>query len=240
MKILVIGSGGREHALCWKLAQSSRVTKLFCAPGNAGIAHVRTKNGVAVELSTIKAEDVEGLLRLARRERFDLVVVGPEAALCAGLVDKMELEHMACFGPQMRGAELEASKIFAKSLLRKHGIPTADFNVFTDSERALQYVQEHGGAMVIKADGLCAGKGVIMAADSTEAEQAVRRTMIDGEFGEAGRKISFDAFTGRSGIAPDKEPLGSVRMAPSLRRPWLRCVRTEHPRRGATERDDKR
>jgi len=192
MKILVIGSGGREHALCWKLAQSSRVTKLFCAPGNAGIAHVRTKNGVAVELSTIKAEDVEGLLRLARRERFDLVVVGPEAALCAGLVDKMELEHMACFGPQMRGAELEASKIFAKSLLRKHGIPTADFNVFTDSERALQYVQEHGGAMVIKADGLCAGKGVFMAADSTEAEQAVRRTMIDGEFGEAGRKIIIE------------------------------------------------
>ncbi|HYG76886.1 MAG TPA: phosphoribosylamine--glycine ligase [Planctomycetota bacterium] len=189
MKILVIGSGGREHALCWKLAQSPRVTKIFCAPGNAGIAHVRTKNGTAVELANVKADDTEGILRLARRERFDLTVVGPEVPLCAGLVDKLELEHMPCFGPQMRGAELEASKIFTKSLLRKHGIPTADFNVFTDAERAIQYVQEHGGQMVIKADGLCAGKGVIMAQNAAEAEAAVRRAMIDGEFGEAGQKI---------------------------------------------------
>ncbi len=192
MKILVIGSGGREHALCWKLAQSKRVTKLYCAPGNAGIAHVRCQNGSAVELANVKADDLEGILRLARRERPDLVVVGPEVALCAGLVDKLELEHMACFGPQLRGAELEGSKIFTKSLLRKHGIPTADFSTFADPEKAVQYIHEHGGPLVIKADGLAAGKGVIMAQDSVEAEAAVKRAMIDGEFGEAGRKILIE------------------------------------------------
>jgi len=192
MKILVIGSSGREHALCWKLAQSPRVTKLYCAPGNAGIAHVKCQNGSAVELASIKADDTEGILRLARRERPDLVVVGPEGPLCAGLVDKLELEHMPCFGPGIRGAELEGSKIFTKSLLRKHGIPTADFSSFTDPEKAVQYIHEHGGPLVIKADGLAAGKGVIMAQDSAEAELAVKRAMVDGEFGEAGRKILIE------------------------------------------------
>jgi phosphoribosylamine--glycine ligase len=195
MKIMVIGSGGREHALCWKLAQSPRVKKLYCAPGNAGIAMVRCQNGSGdpVELANVKADDIEGILRFARRERPDLIVVGPEAALCAGIVDKVDLElNIPVFGPNKRGAELEASKIFTKSLLRKNGIPTAEFNVFTDSERALTYVQEHGGPLVIKADGLASGKGVIMAANPEEAVAAVKRCMIDGEFGEAGRKVLIE------------------------------------------------
>jgi phosphoribosylamine--glycine ligase len=193
MKILVIGSGGREHALCWKLAQSPRVSKLYCAPGNAGIAAVQCRNGAPVELAEVKADDIEGILRFARRERPDLIVVGPEAPLCAGIVDKVDLElNIPCFGPNKRGAELEGSKIFSKSLLRKHGIPTADFNTFTDPERALQYVSEHGGPLVVKADGLAAGKGVIMAANPEEAADAIKRSMIDGEFGEAGRKIVIE------------------------------------------------
>jgi phosphoribosylamine--glycine ligase len=190
MKILVIGSGGREHALCWKLAQSKRVTKLYCTPGNAGIALVRCQNGSPVEMADFKADDIESILRYARRERPDLIVVGPEGPLCAGITDKVDIElNIPCFGPRKRGAELEASKIFTKSLLRKHGIPTADFQVFSEAEVALQYVREHGGPLVIKADGLAGGKGVIMAKDTAEAEQAIQRAMIDGEFGEAGRKI---------------------------------------------------
>jgi phosphoribosylamine--glycine ligase len=193
MKILVLGSGGREHALCWKLAQSKRVTRLMCSPGNAGIAMIGCHNGNQVELFDAKAEDIEGVLRLARRERPDLIVVGPEGPLCNGIVDKIDLElNIPCFGPGQRGAELEGSKIFTKSLLRKHGIPTADFTVFTDSEKALQYVKDHGGPLVIKADGLCSGKGVIMAKDSTEATAAVTRMMVDGDFGEAGQKILIE------------------------------------------------
>ena len=193
MKILVLGSGGREHALCWKLAQSKRVTKLYCAPGNAGISLVRCQNDTPVELVNLKAEDIEGILRYARRERPDLVIVGPEGPLCNGIVDKINHElNIPCFGPEKRGAELEASKIFTKGLLRKHGIPTADYNVFSDSEKALQYVSEHGGPLVIKADGLAGGKGVVMAADAQEATQAITRMMIDGEFGEAGRKVLIE------------------------------------------------
>jgi phosphoribosylamine--glycine ligase len=144
-------------------------------------------------LAAIKADDIEGILRLARRERPDLIVVGPEGPLCAGIVDKIDQElNIPCFGPNKRGAELEASKIFTKSLLRKHGIPTADFQTFTDPERALAYVQEHGGPLVIKADGLASGKGVIMAARPDDAAAAVRRCMIDGEFGEAGRRILIE------------------------------------------------
>ncbi|HEY3321605.1 MAG TPA: phosphoribosylamine--glycine ligase [Planctomycetota bacterium] len=193
MKILVIGSGGREHALCWKLAQSSRVTKLYCAPGNAGIALVRCKNDTPVELVDLKSENMEGILRFARRERPDLVVIGPEGPLCAGLVEKLDMDlNIKAFGPEKRGAELESSKIFTKSLLRKHGIPTADFSAFTDAEKAITYIHEHGCPLVIKADGLAAGKGVLMAETIEEAEVAVRRCMIDGEFGEAGRKIVIE------------------------------------------------
>ena len=193
MKILVIGSGGREHALCWKLAQSSRVTKLYCVPGNAGIATVRCQNGASVELVDIKSDDINGLVRLVGREHPDLVVVGPEAPLCAGIVDRIESElNIPCFGPGKRGAELEASKIFTKSLMRKHGIPTADFNIFSDAEKAIAFVQMHGGPLVIKADGLAAGKGVIMANNTEEAMLAIKRMMLDGEFGAAGHKILIE------------------------------------------------
>lgn len=190
MKILVLGSGGREHTLCWKLAQSPRVKKLCCAPGNAGIAGLRCLNGAPVELAEVKADNIEGVLRFARRARPDLIVVGPEAPLCAGIVDKVDLElNIPCFGPQKRGAELEGSKIFAKALLRKHGIPSADFNVFSDAEKAFAYVREHGAPLVVKADGLAAGKGVIVAQTTAEAEDAVKRALLDGEFGAAGRRV---------------------------------------------------
>ena len=193
MKVLVIGSGGREHALCWKLAQSLRVTKLFCFPGNAGIALTRCKNGTPVETAPIKSDDIEGLLRFARREKPDLIVVGPEAPLVAGFVDKVARDlSIPCFGPEQRGAELEGSKIFAKNLLRKHGIPTADYVAFSDAERALEYVKEHEAPLVVKADGLAAGKGVILCANPEEAQSAVTRAMIDGEFGEAGRNILIE------------------------------------------------
>ncbi|HYF52327.1 MAG TPA: phosphoribosylamine--glycine ligase, partial [Planctomycetota bacterium] len=193
MKILVLGSGGREHAICWKLAQSPRVTRLMCAPGNAGIALMTCHNGSVIETFDTKADDIEGVLRLARRERPDLVVVGPEGPLVNGIVDKIDLElNIPCFGPRQRGAELEGSKIFTKSLLRKHGIPTGDFTVFTDAEKALQYTKDHGGSMVVKADGICAGKGVIMAKDSAEASAAVEAMMVRGEFGEAGRRILIE------------------------------------------------
>jgi phosphoribosylamine--glycine ligase len=166
------------------------VTKLYCAPGNAGIASVRCRNGAPVELADVKADNIEGILRLARRERPDLIVVGPEAPLCAGIVDKVDLElSIPCFGPPLRGAELEGSKIFTKSLLRKHGIPSADFQVFTDAEKAQAYCREHAGPLVVKADGLAAGKGVTVASSGAEAAAAVRAAMVEGAFGEAGRRV---------------------------------------------------
>ena len=193
MKVLVIGSGGREHALCWKLAQSARVTKLLCAPGNAGIALGRCMNGSAVETVPIKADDIEKLLRWARLEKPDLIVVGPETPLVAGIVDKVTRElGIPCFGPEYRGAELEGSKILTKNLLRKHGIPTADYVVFSEPERAIEYVKEHDSPLVIKADGLAAGKGVLMCANAAESEAAITRAMIDGEFGEAGKNILIE------------------------------------------------
>ena len=193
MKVLVIGSGGREHALCWKLAQSDRVTKLFCAPGNAGIELVRCKNGSLVETVPVKADDIEKLLRLARLEKPDLIVIGPETPLVAGLVDKITVElGIPCFGPEYRGAELEGSKILTKNLLRKHGIPTADYVVFSEPERAIEYVREHDTPLVIKADGLAAGKGVLMCANSAESEAAIKRAMVDGEFGDAGKNILIE------------------------------------------------
>jgi len=189
MKVLVVGSGGREHTLCWKLVQSSRITKLFCAPGNAGIALTRGPRCGTVECVDVQAEDLDGLLRFARRERVDLTVVGPEAPLCAGLVDRFEAEGLTCFGPPARGAELEGSKVFTKMLLRKHGIPSADFQVFTDAEKAQAYCREHAGPLVVKADGLAAGKGVTVASSGAEAAAAVRAAMVEGAFGEAGRRV---------------------------------------------------
>jgi phosphoribosylamine--glycine ligase len=192
MKILVVGGGGREHALCWKLAQSKRVTKIYCAPGNPGIAGVDLAQGGRVECVNVAIEDIDGLARLVHRERIDLTVVGPEAPLCAGIVDRWELESWQIFGPNKRGAELEGSKVFTKSLLRKHGIPTADFQTFTDYEKAEQYCLNFGGPLVVKADGLAAGKGVIMAKNGEEAAAAAKGMLNDKSFGSAGQKIVIE------------------------------------------------
>lgn len=192
MKVLVVGGGGREHALCWKLAQSPRVKKLYCAPGNAGIALTRGEACGTVECVDITQENLDGLRRFARRERIDLTVVGPEQPLCAGLVDQWEEEGLPVFGPNKRGAEMEGSKAFTKMLLRKNGIPTADFQIFTDPEKATGFCQEHGGPLVVKADGLAAGKGVIMAKSGAEAAAAARACLQEGRFGTAGAKVVIE------------------------------------------------
>ena len=192
MKVLVVGGGGREHALCWKLAQSRRVTKLYAAPGNAGIALTSGPACGAVECVDITSENLDGLRRFASRERVDLIVVGPEGPLCAGIVDRFEQEGLACFGPSARGAELEGSKIFSKTLLRKHGIPSADFQIFSEAEKALLYCRERGAALVVKADGLAAGKGVFVAKDGEEAAAAVRALMVEGVCGAAGSKVVLE------------------------------------------------
>lgn len=189
MKVLVIGGGGREHTLCWKLAQSKRIKKLFCAPGNPGIALTEGSRCGRVECVDVAAGDLDGLLRLARRERCDLTVVGPEVPLCDGLADKFVREGLSVFGPGARGAELEGSKVFTKTLLRRHGIPTADFQVFENYERAKLYIEERGEPCVIKADGLAAGKGAIVAADVEEAKTAAKMMLREKAFGAAGAKI---------------------------------------------------
>jgi len=187
MKILVVGSGGREHALAWKIAQSPRVKEVFCAPGNAGIAKVAT----CVDVS---AENVAGLLAFARKNAVDLTVVGPEAALMAGIADRFEKAGLAVFGPKKAAARLEGSKSFAKRLMEKHGIPTARGRSFTDPEKALAYVRKLGAPLVVKADGLAAGKGVLLCRTQNEAEDAVRKVMLEKAFGEAGKKAVVEEF----------------------------------------------
>jgi len=182
MKVLIVGSGGREHALAWKVSQSSRVTKLYCAPGNAGIAKV-------AELVDVAAADLDGLARFARGERVDLTVVGPEVPLVGGIVDRFERDGLRVFGPSKRAAELEGSKVFAKNLMRKHGIPTGDYQVFEDLERAKTYIEDQGAPIVVKADGLAAGKGAVVCKTVEEAVAVAEQMLEKGAFGEAGRRI---------------------------------------------------
>ncbi len=206
MKILVIGSGGREHALSWKIAQSSRVSKVFCAPGNAGIAQV-------AECVDIAATDVTALLEFAKKENIDLTVVGPESSLVAGVVDIFEEAGFACFGPGKAASKLEGSKVFAKEFMKKYGIPTADFRVFKEAAQAKEYIDTVGAPVVVKADGLAAGKGVVVAMTEAEAKSAVDEIMADKRFGSAGDKIvieeclqgeeaSFIAFTDGKTVLP--------------------------------------
>ena len=187
MKILIIGSGGREHALAWKLAQSPRVEKIFCAPGNAGTAQI----GENVPLGP---EDIAGLVDFARGQGIGLTVVGPDDALAAGLVDAFERAGQRIFGPTAAAARLESSKIFAKDFMRRHGIPTAESREFTDSGEAQAWCRAAKYPLVIKADGLALGKGVVIAETPAAAAEAVHRAMELGVFGEAGRRIVIEEF----------------------------------------------
>jgi phosphoribosylamine--glycine ligase len=182
MRILVIGSGGREHALAWKIAQSRLCDKIFCAPGNGGI----TQQADCVD---IKADDVFALLEFARREKIGLTVVGPEAALAAGIADEFTKAGLRVFGPRKNAARIEASKVFAKELMAKYKVPTADFSIFDHPDEAIKYIEKTGAPCVVKADGLAAGKGVTVAKTVEEARQAVDSMMRQKVFGAAGNKV---------------------------------------------------
>ncbi len=186
MKILVIGAGGREHALAWKLAQSPRVARVYVAPGNAGTAREAKCENIA-----ISATDVPALFAFAGDRGIDLTVVGPEAPLAAGVVDTFRDGGLRIFGPTRDAAQLESSKAFAKDFLARHRIPTADYRVFTELNPALDYIHDRGAPIVIKADGLAAGKGVVVAMTRLEAEDAVR-DMLGGQFGQAGARVVIE------------------------------------------------
>ena len=187
LKVLVVGGGGREHALVWKISQSPRVSKVYCAPGNAGIA---------ADAGCIKigAEDVEGLLKFALEEKIDLTVVGPEAPLTLGIVDKFREAGLRIFGASRKAAQLEGSKVLAKELMAKYDIPTARYCDFTDSAQAIAYIRENGAPCVVKADGLAAGKGVIVAMTEQEACDAVKLIMEDKAFGDSGNRLVVEEF----------------------------------------------
>jgi len=188
-KVLVIGSGGREHALAWKLVQSPRVSEVIVAPGNAGTA---TEAGC--RNAPVKAADIDGLLQLARDESVALTVVGPEVPLVAGVVDRFRAAGLRIFGPTAAAAQLEGSKAFAKDFLARHGIPTAFYAVHTDVDAALAYLHDKGAPIVVKADGLAAGKGVIVAMTLEEAEAAVRDMLSGNAFGDAGARVVIEEF----------------------------------------------
>jgi phosphoribosylamine--glycine ligase len=187
MRILVVGGGGREHALAWKIRQSPLVTALYCAPGNAGIAS-------HADCVPIPSGDVEGLLRFSKERRIDLTVVGPEEPLVRGLADRFEAEGLAIFGVSARAAELEGSKAFAKELMKRHGIPTGEFRVFSKREDARAYLRETGVPIVVKADGLAAGKGVFPCLSVEEALSAVDQIMLARAFGSAGDRVVIEEF----------------------------------------------
>ncbi|GAA5345116.1 phosphoribosylamine--glycine ligase [Planifilum fimeticola] len=185
MRVLVIGSGGREHALVWKLRQSPRVTRVYAAPGNGGMAD-------GAECLPFSATAVDELSRFAEEEGIDLTVVGPEAPLLSGLVDRFEERGLKVFGPRREAARIEGSKRFAKELMVRHGIPTARFRSFTNAEEAKRYVREQGAPIVVKADGLAAGKGVVVARTVEEAEEAIRQAMEERVFGAAGEEVVIE------------------------------------------------
>lgn len=185
MKVLVIGSGGREHAICWKLSQSPKLTKLYAAPGNAGMEDV-------AQLVDISVKDQEGFLKFCKKEGIGLVVVGPEAPLTEGIVDRFQKEGIKIFGPTKFGAQLEGSKAFAKEMMRKLSIPTAEFEVFTSADKAMDYVAKKGVPIVIKVDGLAGGKGVAVVTSMPKAMEAIHKDMVKKVFGKAGEKIVIE------------------------------------------------
>ena len=189
MKVLVIGSGGREHALVWKLAQSNLCKKIFVAPGNAGTAdEPKTEN------ADISAEDLEGLLAFAKNIEIDITIVGPEAPLVLGLIDLFEKNNLLCLGPNKLAAQMEGSKIFMKDVLKRGNIPTAKYEVFTDSESARKFLETCDVPIVLKADGLAGGKGVIIASSRDEAFEALNSLMVDQKLGSAGDKLVIEEF----------------------------------------------
>lgn len=187
MKVLVIGSGGREHALVWKIAQSAMVEKVFCAPGNAGIAE-------QADCLPIKVDDIDGLLAFARREQIGLTVVGPELPLTLGIVDRFREAGLTIFGADEKAAQIEGSKSFSKDLMAKYGVPTAAYGTFSDPEQAKKFIRRQGAPIVVKADGLAAGKGVIVAQTVEEAVAAVDDILCAGAFGSAGSKVVIEEF----------------------------------------------
>ncbi|MEN9807700.1 MAG: phosphoribosylamine--glycine ligase, partial [Pseudomonadota bacterium] len=189
MKILVIGSGGREHALAWKAAQSAGVTEVLVAPGNAGTAREPGCRNVEIAV-----EDLEGLAALAAREQVALTIVGPEVPLVAGIRDLFDRKGLACFGPSQAAAQLEGSKAFTKDFLARHGIPTAAYATFSDLAAAEDYIRARGAPIVVKADGLAAGKGVVVARSEAEALAAVRDMLGEGTFGAAGHRVVIEEF----------------------------------------------
>jgi len=182
MKVLVVGSGGREHALVWKIKKSSAVKRIFCAPGNAGTAELADNADIA-------ADDVAGLCRFARQEKIDLAIIGPEDALCAGIVDAMEAEGIRAFGPSRAAAELEGNKAFAKQLMRQYAVPTAEARIFTSYHDARNYIATRDTGLVVKAAGLAKGKGAIVCDEPADALLAVERIMQRREFGDAGNTV---------------------------------------------------
>jgi phosphoribosylamine--glycine ligase len=206
MKVLVVGGGGREHALVWKIAQSPKVSEIYCAPGNAGISKQAT-------LVSIKANDLSGLLEFALKEKIGLTVVGPEEPLTKGIVDLFESNGLSIFGSSQKAAEIEGSKAFAKEMMKKYQIPTGAYEIFEDSKEAAAYIRGKGAPIVVKVDGLAAGKGVIVCKTVEEAIQSVDKIMVEKIFGEAGNRVvieeclmgeeaSYIAFTDGKAVLP--------------------------------------
>ena len=185
MKVLVVGSGGREHAICWALRKSPKVTKLYCAPGNGGIGEI-------AQCVDVKATDVPGMVAWAKENSMDFVMVAPDDPLAMGMVDAMEASGIRAFGPRANAAIIEGSKAFSKALMKKYGIPTAAYEIFTDKDAALSYVETQGAPIVVKCDGLALGKGVVVAQTVEEAKEAVVNMMENKAFGEAGAKVVIE------------------------------------------------
>jgi len=187
MKVLVIGSGGREHTIIWKLKNSKKVEKIYCAPGNGGISTI-------AECIPIDVMDVENIIKFSKENKIDLVIVAPENPLSIGMVDELEKNNIRAFGPSKKAAVIEGSKAFSKELMKKHNIPTAEYEIFESSESAVKYLDNVNFPIVIKADGLSLGKGVIIAENYEKAKQAIRDIMEEKEFGEAGNKVVIEEF----------------------------------------------
>ncbi|HEX7899961.1 MAG TPA: phosphoribosylamine--glycine ligase [Planctomycetota bacterium] len=244
MKILLIGGGGREHALAWKLSKSPKLTKLYAAPGNAGIAR-------HAECVDIAADNLDGLLAFVKKEKIDLTVVGPETPLCKGIVDLFQDNGQRVFGPSKDAAELEGSKVFCKNLLRRYGIPTPNFRVFTQSKAALSFVKSSPFPLVVKADGLAAGKGAVICQTESEAIVAIEGMMEKKVFGKAGEQVVVEefingveasvlAFTDGSSIAPMETTQDHKRVYDGDRGPNTGGMGAYAPAPVASERDFQR